>query len=197
MAYRVVLDNNKVEMKNEAGNSKLIYLVGEDPVYCISGLTIEIYYYNYQNAITDTCYGGHICNNAKFYVSGNTTLLGLVNLNNAGVDDVGLVIQTGYGQTLPGSIPYSASTYDRYWKLDLSLAQAQEIAAGSPYIQIKLQCASTTPWPSDPNKYCHDPLNHGLRITRRLQDGSIKFTRFVCMSTYQDVRIDPCTGLSV
>jgi len=200
MAYRVVLDgadSNKCEMKEtaESGNYHLVYLVGEDPVVCMSGLTIEIFYYNNTNPLAGTCVGGHGCNNAKFYVSGNTTCIGIANLNNAGVDDAGLVIQTGFGGTLPGSIPYQATAGDRYWKLDISLAQAQAIAAGSPFIQIKLECACLTIWYG--SYYCHNPLNHGMQITRKLQDGSTKFTRFVCMNTYNDVKIDPCTGENV
>jgi hypothetical protein len=204
MAYRVVLngvDSNKCEMKEsaESGNNHLIYLVGEDPVICMSGLTIEIFYYNITNPLAGTCVGtySHTCNHAKFYVSGNTTCIGIANLNNAGgADDAGLVIQTGFGGTLPGSIPYQNTAYDRYWKQEISLTQAQVIAAGSPFIQIKLECACTTLWNGGPY-YCHNPLDHGMQITRKLQDGSTKFTRFVCMSTYHDVKIDPCTGENV
>lgn len=190
---------------------------GATIIECLEELTVEVYYYHnrYYNGQSNYnpyvwppppegngsgCYGNHTCNSAKYKIYANDIAIGIANLNNYGQDDLGTVVQTGFGDVTTyqdEDIPYTNNVFDRYWKQVITSDQAVSIANGFDGIRITFECVSTILWQGTDN-YCHPFTGSGnfagcMRISRKIGE-TITQIRNVCMKTYRDDLIDPCTG---
>lgn len=150
-------------------------------VQILTGLTLELMYFGNSTVVTSDAFypricgvGTHSCNNARFEVFCNSVSQGVANLNNAAgtvspdIDD---------HNTPPGSYD-SPSSFDRYWSVTLSGADAADIAGSGGTVLVTINYIGTGTPHSDASWF---------RITK--EDGTVLSS--TCVTEFAGYTFDP------